>query len=91
MRQSLEPDDASNLITCKSDVNTYPSEVEPVPEATSGQSIVDRFERFSQWSRLSDAVSNVALLWFATVFLPSSRINRYLKYDWLAICILEAE
>ncbi|XP_052714021.1 uncharacterized protein LOC128187654 [Crassostrea angulata] len=52
MRQSLEPDDASNLITCKSDVNTYLSEVEPVPEATSGQSIVDRFERFSQWSRL---------------------------------------
>lgn len=52
MRQSPEPDDASNLITCKSDVNTYLSEVKPVPESTSGQSIVDRFERFSQWSRL---------------------------------------
>ncbi|XP_052706858.1 uncharacterized protein LOC128182315 [Crassostrea angulata] len=52
MRQSLEPDDASNLITCKSDVNTYLSEVKPVPESTSKRSIVDRFERFSQWSRL---------------------------------------
>ncbi|XP_056017069.1 uncharacterized protein LOC125663253 [Ostrea edulis] len=55
-RQSVESDDASSMDICQSDVNTYLSEVEPVSSSEPEHgSIVSRFKRFSEWSRLVHA------------------------------------
>ena len=54
-RQSIDPD-ICDLDTRQSDVKTYLSDVKSVPESESGpKSIVSRFERFSELSRLVHA------------------------------------
>ena len=48
--------DISDLVTRQSDVETYLFDVSSVPESESRpKSIVSRFERFSEWSRLVHA------------------------------------